>query len=76
MLDGFTVGVHIKNQLSRSSSIDVRCLFSEQYDEASFPYKLQYMLSLLFTNWKSDFDKLYNPQSDEATNSKIPTEEN
>ena len=75
MLDGFSIGVHIKNQPSRHSSIDMRCLFSEQHDEASFPYKLQYMLSLLFRDSKSDFDKLYSPDLDEADSNEFPTEE-
>ena len=58
-LDGIDIEIHIKNQPVRTSGIETYCLFGEQYDKDSFPYKLQYMLSLLFTNRKEDFEKLY-----------------
>lgn len=64
LLGGGRIVAYIKGEnRSRSTSIDEKCLFSHKYPENSFPYKLQYDLSIIFKplykDFNYDFEKMY-----------------
>lgn len=64
LLGGGGIVAYIKGEnRSRSTSIDEKCLFSHKYPKYSFPYKLQYDLSIvlnpLYRDFNYDFEKMY-----------------
>lgn len=64
LLGGEWIDVYIKGEdRSHSTSIDTDCPFQTKYPKNSFPYKLQYDLSIvlkqLFTSFDYDFEELY-----------------